>query len=84
MLDVQDLRNWGAWVKLSRPFDPPNPPFMGSYFEFGRFLPISAGAQILKQRNLPLYLRIFSSIFEIQKNLPLKANPPGQTHLKLG
>lgn len=51
----------------------PSHAYKGRYFGFGRFLPISAYAQILKQRNLVKLLRIFSAISEIQKNLPLKA-----------
>jgi hypothetical protein len=50
-------------------------PFKGRDFVFGNFLTISADLKILKQPNHVKHLRIFSTIFEILKTLPLKAHP---------
>jgi hypothetical protein len=49
--------------------------FKGRDFVFGNFLTISADLKILKQPNHVKHLRIFSTIFEILKTLPLKAFP---------
>jgi hypothetical protein len=46
--------------------------FKGRDFVFGNFLTISADLKILKQPNHVKHLRIFSTIFEILKTLPLK------------
>jgi hypothetical protein len=51
---------------------PATPPFKGRDFVFGNFLTISADLKILKQPNHVKHLRIFSTIFEILKTLPLK------------
>jgi cellulose synthase/poly-beta-1,6-N-acetylglucosamine synthase-like glycosyltransferase len=54
------------------------PSFKGRDFVFGNFLTISADLKILKQPNHVKHLRIFSTIFEILKTLPLKAKPLGE------
>jgi hypothetical protein len=51
--------------------------FNGRYFVFGHFLTVSADLKILKQPNHVKQLRIFSTIFEIIKNLPLKGREQG-------
>jgi hypothetical protein len=51
--------------------------FKGRDFVFGNFLTISADLKILKQPNHVKHLRIFSTIFEILKTLPLKAEGQG-------
>jgi hypothetical protein len=51
--------------------------FKGRDFVFGNFLTISADLKILKQPNHVKHLRIFSTIFEILKTLPLKGAPSG-------
>jgi hypothetical protein len=61
----------GEWE--SHPLTPS--PFKGRDFVFGNFLTISADLKILKQPNHVKHLRIFSTIFEILKTLPLKAPP---------
>jgi hypothetical protein len=51
--------------------------FKGRDFVFGNFLTISADLKILKQPNHVKHLRIFSTIFEILKTLPLKGPRSG-------
>jgi hypothetical protein len=51
--------------------------FKGRDFVFGNFLTISADLKILKQPNHVKHLRIFSTIFEILKTLPLKGGGGG-------
>jgi hypothetical protein len=62
---------------FTTPLNPPvhrgkTQPFKGRDFVFGNFLTISADLKILKQPNHVKHLRIFSTIFEILKTLPLK------------
>jgi hypothetical protein len=52
--------------------------FKGRDFVFGNFLTISADLKILKQPNHVKHLRIFSTIFEILKTLPLKGWGDGE------
>jgi hypothetical protein len=52
--------------------------FKGRDFVFGNFLTISADLKILKQPNHVKHLRIFSTIFEILKTLPLKEQGEGE------
>ena len=53
---------------------------MDRYFVFGHFLNVLDNVLILKRPNHVKHLRIFSTIFNIRKNLPLK----GIGHWALG
>jgi hypothetical protein len=74
------IGDWGLG-KVGPPLGNSGPPlpqaFKGRDFVFGNFLTISADLKILKQPNHVKHLRIFSTIFEILKTLPLKGPPSG-------